>query len=394
MNKFQILLAFFLLFASCKNTGSTTDTAFTVKGELSELKKDAKVTLSYTGENGVNVIDTTTSQQGKFLFRGVVTNPVNARIHYVSDEEVIDPFSNMKGYKMDAVNFLLSNGTTVIKGKRLRKSDVSGTLVQNEYNDYLQSIKSLNQKTDSLYRILYQKAEFENTESNGKLEVKERIAQLGTQVTSSTVKFISEHPDSYVSLFLLNDLRNQELDNSTAADYANSMSDRIKAMEDWKKLNNKLEAAQAIAIGSKYIDFTKKDINGNNFTLSSIKGKCVILDFWGSWCGPCRASHPHLKEVYDKYESKGLTIVGICHEKSSDIAKCEESWKKAVKKDDMPWIQVLNNYDKETIDLVKLYAIEGFPTKILLNKEGKIFSRIVGGNPEILDKKMKELMGE
>lgn len=394
MNKLQILLVFCLLLVSCKNTKPRTDNSFFIKGELSELKNDGRITLSYVGNHGMNITDTTISQKGEFTFKGDISNPVNARIYYVSDEEIIDSISKEKFYKMDAVNFFLSNGTTSIKGRRLRNGEVSGTLVQNEYNDYMHSIKNLNQEVDSLYKILFQKKELDNIVSEEKLKVQERIAQIGVLMTTITKSFISEHSDSYVSLFLLYSLRSQDLDDSIVARYANSMSDRIKEMDDWKRLNDKLEAAKIITVGSKYIDFTKKDINGNSFTLSSIKGKYVILDFWGSWCGPCRASHPHLKGVYEKYKSEGLTIVGICSEKKEDIATCEKSWKKAVKKDGMPWTQVLNNYDKETTDLVKLYAIEGFPTKIILNKEGKIFYRILGGKANLLDEKLKELIGK
>jgi len=385
---------FCLLLVSCKNTKPRTDSSFIVKGELSELKSGRRITLSYTGKHGMNITDTTTSQKGEFTFKGDISNSANARIYYVSDEEIIDSVSKEKYYKMDAVNFFLSNGTTFMKGKRLRNGEASGTLVQNEYNDYMHSIKNLNQEADSLYKILFQKEELDNIVSAEKLKVQERIAQIGLLITTITKSYISEHSDSYVSLFLLCGLRNQDLKDSIVAHYANSMSDRIKEMDDWKRLNDKLEAAKVIAVGSKYIDFAKKDINGNSFTLSSIKGKYVILDFWGSWCGPCRASHPHLKEVYEKYKSEGLEIVGICNEKKEDIAACERSWKKAVKKDGMPWTQVLNNYDKKTTDLVKLYAIEGFPTKIILNKEGEIFYRILGGKANLLDEKLKELIGK
>jgi thiol-disulfide isomerase/thioredoxin len=159
-------------------------------------------------------------------------------------------------------------------------------------------------------------------------------------------------------------------------------------------LNNKVKGALETSTGHKFSDFTKKDINGNDFTLSSIRGKYVILDFWGSWCGPCRQSHPHLKEIYSKYKAKGLEIIGIDCEKKKDLAQCEELWKKAVKEDGMTWIQVLNNYDIEKVDLPKIYGIQGFPTKILLDKEGKIFFRIMGSDPEKLDQKLKELIGE
>jgi thiol-disulfide isomerase/thioredoxin len=173
----------------------------------------------------------------------------------------------------------------------------------------------------------------------------------------------------------------------------NSMSSKIKAMDEWKKLSTRIEGEKETSVGSQYTDFTKKDINGKDFTLSSIRGKYVLLDFWGSWCGPCRRSHPHLKEVYEKYKSKGLEIIGIAEEKNKNLDECETAWKKAVKEDGLPWIQVINNYDKEKDDLVVKYGIQAFPTKILLDKNGKIVFRVVIGNPEKFDEELKKLIG-
>lgn len=125
--------------------------------------------------------------------------------------------------------------------------------------------------------------------------------------------------------------------------------------------------------------------------LSSLKGKYVLLDFWGSWCGSCRASHPHLKEIYSKYKEKGLEIVGVANEKSDNLEDAKKAWLKAISDDGIGWIQVLNNYDKASTDLLMSYGINGFPTKILLDKNGKVLFKIVGSGGDELDQKLKTL---
>jgi thiol-disulfide isomerase/thioredoxin len=142
-------------------------------------------------------------------------------------------------------------------------------------------------------------------------------------------------------------------------------------------------------------DFIKNDMNGNPFKLSSLKGKYVLVDFWGSWCGPCRASHPHLKQVYNKYKDKGFEILGIASEKVNDLNTAKESWKKAVETDGITWMQVINNDNKGAQhDVTRLYGIEGYPTKLLLDKEGKILAKWLGNESEELDNKLKEIFGE
>ena len=108
-----------------------------------------------------------------------------------------------------------------------------------------------------------------------------------------------------------------------------------------------------------------------------------MLDFWGSWCGPCRASHPHLKELWEKYKDQ-VVFIGIAQETSENVEENQKEWRKAVKEDGMEWTQILNN-EGET-DVVKLYGISAFPTKILISPEGKILCKLVGGSQDIAGK--------
>lgn len=126
------------------------------------------------------------------------------------------------------------------------------------------------------------------------------------------------------------------------------------------------------------IDFSKPDVNGRLITLSELRGKYVLVDFWGSWCTPCRMGNPHLKELYAKYKDKGFEILGVAQEKASDLEEGKKAWKKAMQEDQTTWLNVINNESDMKQDVPKLYRVKGFPTYILLDKEGKVIGRWLG----------------
>lgn len=129
--------------------------------------------------------------------------------------------------------------------------------------------------------------------------------------------------------------------------------------------------AQDIQAGAKAPDFTAKQVDGKEFTLSSLQGKYVVLDFWGSWCKWCIKGFPDMKAAYAKHKEK-VEFVGIACRDS------EEKWKAATAKYELPWISVLNPAEG---DLVKVYEVQGFPTKIILDPKGNIDKIILGEDP-------------
>jgi thiol-disulfide isomerase/thioredoxin len=132
-----------------------------------------------------------------------------------------------------------------------------------------------------------------------------------------------------------------------------------------------VETAAVEADGVEAPDFTLNDLNGKPLTLSSLRGKYVILDFWGSWCGWCIKGIPQMKEYYQKYAGK-FEILGI------DCNDPEEKWKAAVEKYELPWLHVYNTRDSKVLEQ---YKIEGFPTKIIVGPDGKIVKTIIGEDP-------------
>lgn len=131
------------------------------------------------------------------------------------------------------------------------------------------------------------------------------------------------------------------------------------------------QVAKQQAAGPEAPDFTLNDINGKPLTLSSLRGKYVILDFWGSWCGWCIKGIPDMKNYYNKYKGK-FEILGI------DCNDSEAKWKAAVEKYELPWLHVYNTRDSKVLEQ---YDIQGFPTKIIIDPDGRIVKVIVGEDP-------------
>lgn len=190
-------------------------------------------------------------------------------------------------------------------------------------------------------------------------------------------EYIRQHPDEDVSVYLLSDMSSAHIKElmGTIGEKARSgsMTSLYRALEDaMEKERVREEAAARVAEGKEAPDFTLKDIHGNDFVLSSLRGKYVVLDFWGSWCGWCIKGLPDMKKAYARYKDK-MEIVGV------DCRDTEAQWKEAVTKYQLPWIHVRNDHDG--FDLTVAYAIQGYPTKIVVDRDGKIAKVAVGEDP-------------
>jgi thiol-disulfide isomerase/thioredoxin len=176
----------------------------------------------------------------------------------------------------------------------------------------------------------------------------------------------------------------------------NQFTASIKNSRAGKLLYDKIESLVATAIGKPLINFSQVGYDGKVVNTAELKGKVIILDFWGSWCVPCRKSHPGLKKIYEKYHAKGLEIIGIANE-STLVGKTKEeqtkAWQKAINEDKLPWLQIL--YDDTKNDLVKMFEITGYPTKFIIDQNGKFALKVLGAseNSEAdLEKKIAELI--
>lgn len=171
----------------------------------------------------------------------------------------------------------------------------------------------------------------------------------------------------------------------------NEVLQEFAHVKDLAKQINAIKPTGSEANYQKLFKITlKPDINGKVWGLSGINSKYILLDFWGSWCGPCRASHPHLKELYSKYKNKGLEMIGIASEHSFDENMRNFTCKRAVEQDGTPWIQLVE-ITEERLSLAPLSSVS-LVKKLIFDKEGKFYGIFEGKDAEGLDKKLAELL--
>ncbi|MBO9585317.1 MAG: AhpC/TSA family protein [Flavobacterium sp.] len=206
------------------------------------------------------------------------------------------------------------------------------------------------------------------------------------------IKFMKDNPQSYYSMYLLS-IYTDKLTYAEAKSYYDSFNPLYKKGELSESLAADIEKMKKGIPGAAAGPFKTKDINGNPLKLEDFKGKYVLIDFWASWCVPCRKGNPHLLKLYEEYKPKGLEILGVAHDDEN-----EDKWKKAVEKDGIGvWRHVLAGvqYKEGTYERINLdqdisegYNISSLPTKILVDPKGMIVARYDGAEDD--DKKMDQ----
>jgi peroxiredoxin len=202
-----------------------------------------------------------------------------------------------------------------------------------------------------------------------------------------TEKNIKQNPASFSTIFIFQEYFHESRDKS--AGYLRSVmaqfSGAAKESALYQALNKELIVLENVQAGKIAPDFTLQKRDKSKLTLSSTRGTVVMLDFWASWCVPCRAGIPNWKKVYAKYHPKGFNIIGI-----SDDRKWSE-WVKALNKEKMPWTQVIDSFpDKKSPAIVgELYGIRYIPHFVLIGKEGEIIA--ASGDEEVMTKKIEEI---
>jgi thiol-disulfide isomerase/thioredoxin len=197
--------------------------------------------------------------------------------------------------------------------------------------------------------------------------------------------FIYEHRASYASVFILNEYKDR-LDTKTVIECFEKVTPELRNSTHGKYISAYLDGVNNSIIGTWVKDFSLQDDDGKTFSFGKVKGKYIVLDFWASWCGPCRESFPHMRAVHDKYKERGVVFLNISIDKDPD------AWLKAVKAQNNPWTQLLDNKDVS----LNLFAVTSVPTTYLIDPEGKFLIKEVGfksnGQGEI-ENKLKLIFG-
>ncbi|PZP50402.1 MAG: hypothetical protein DI598_05670 [Pseudopedobacter saltans] len=269
-------------------------------------------------------------------------------------------------------------GTQTITGAILDSSidvTIKGTPTQNDYAQFQQGHKKIMDSLDKVYAN-----SFNNLDSIQMKQMSDKyFSKLSNALEAYDFQFVTSHPNSYHSLAIVADRQN---DYENCELMLSKLSPRLRNSELRKRIEKQMVMGKRSANGVKIMDFTRNDPSGNPVSIQSFKGKYMLIDFWASWCHPCRAENPNVLAAYNKFKDKGFDVLSV------SIDDNKESWKKAIAMDSLPWTQVLDRENRKS-PILDYYGITGIPSQILIDPNGIIIGRNLRG--EKLEKALAKI---
>ncbi|MRG44842.1 redoxin domain-containing protein [Chitinophaga sp. SYP-B3965] len=373
------MLTLLLVTTAC--TLHAQDVNFTITGHLENVKASS-VQVSYWSSKGykTDVVD-------------VTGNTYKLSIAASANVDVVLKAGNLNGMP-DAKNMVpvFLGGTenfSITHKNTFSNATFTGSPENIEYHKLLAINTAYNAKINALKK----KQQDLDMLGNGKTDpaIDEEIATLNKNWNDEVYgDYIRNNPSTKILAFAFNSyVQNMgQLVGAKLNPIIELLPDSFKVMPGVKDLQARIKNAETfettVAIDKMAPDFTMKDPNDNSISLSSFRGKYVLIDFWASWCGPCRAENPTLVKAYEKYKGEKFEILGV----SLDAEGAKEKWMKAIKDDGLTWPQISDlKYWKS--EVVKLYGIQGIPLNFLIDPDGKIIGRSLRG--AALEQKLGEI---
>jgi len=336
----SLIAAAFIAAAPAAAQGQAKE--FEIIGNISGFRDSTYISL-YDFATGYNVfMDSAQIIHGRFVFRGLLSHPYQKLgLDYTT--------KTSEGYQSDLSIFWVEGGTVHFTAKKgdFRKATITGSPMQEESN-LLAAI----------------------------------VARHPDKEKETYIDYIKAHPNSLIAAEILQ-IYCKTWGRDTTQLLYDGFSEKVRQSPFGKSIYSFLSLSKNIQIGDRFVDFTMPNIRGENISLSDYKNKYVLLDFWGSWCGPCRAENPNLVKTYREFRDKGFDILGVSVEAN------KKWWGDAMQKDSISWESVsdLKGQDNEA---VLIYGIDHYPANFLIDPGGVIIAKDLRG--DALRNKLAELL--
>ena len=337
---------------------------FTISGFVTGFADSTRLYLDVASGSG-KAIDSTYIINGQFHFEGVIKQAA---------EKVLIKTKNLSDYKF----FWLENNAIWFKAEKgkFRTAVITGSGTQELEDKLITQITPIRKEQENVHHLIERDSAALNKE-----RLQKQLQHLGQKEKDAYVQFIINHPASIISANLLS-VYATTWGKPTTSDLYRRLTPAIKQTSYGKSVAEYIALNQDIRIGNPYVNFTQLNHKGQPVSVADFKGKILLLEFWASWCGPCRKENPELVKTYLEFKDKGFEILGV------SLDDQEASWKAAINTDGLVWPNVSDlKGDKNKAALI--YGINAVPDNFLIDKEGNIIARNLRG--EHLKNKLKEL---
>jgi peroxiredoxin len=375
--KQYIFLAVTILSLACKsenkpttqNDGALPSGKLVIKGEIAGLDNGFVEILNVTNPMNKRP-DSTIVENGKFMYTTELAEPTQMAIRKA-------------GTQGEELVFFADPGDVLIKGDKdsIWKATITAGNTQALFVASQDSIKKIMAPGKALYEA-YTAAQ--TRQDNMEMDrIQQEYVGLQEKVQQFVVRFAKAHGNSVLAAYLGSTYLQEQGKEDQLLQVYSALTAGVKSSWFGKRIGETITAIEGIALGTVAADITLPDVNDKPVSISSYRGKYLLIDFWASWCGPCRQENPNVVKAYAIYHPKGLEILGI------SLDKTKESWLQAIQEDKLGWTHVsdLKYWDSEA---ARLYGVQAIPTNFLLDKEGKIIAKNLRG-PE-LEQKLASLM--
>ena len=374
MKKIYFIMAIVLVAFSCKQ-----EPAYKINGTVADLAFEGATVYLLHGGWAVNApqMDSTLISKGKYEFKGIVANPECGRIIVKHPED---------WQKSIHIPLAIENADITAATDAEGWSTVKGTTFNDAYQQFLEAKREPERQLFETIDDFYAKQEAGTLTPEEEKQMRKVWGEQREAVYDIEFDFLRRNVNNPA---FWNDLRTLAIMTSLERQQALLAAANEKTLEQpiFKEMAALVATLERTAVGVPYTNLHMQDPNGNAVSLSDFvgKGKYILLDFWASWCGPCRREMPNVLKAYNTYKNKGFDVVGISSDDSHD------AWVKALKELNLPWHQ-MSDLKKKKPTGTDIYGISGIPHTVLIDPNGIIIARGLHGKD--LHKKLAEIFGE
>jgi peroxiredoxin len=347
----------------------TAPTPFTLKGQLGKLSTPTKVFLR---RDGAGITDSAVVTNGTFELKGTTAAPSKARLVLVPQGQ---RRRLLTGQADNAVFYLEKGTITFLSPDSLSHATIAGSKLTAEYQQ-LTALLRPNTEKMAAWVTEYQATPAEQKKTPAFQQREQAMDDaLEAEANGILTAYVKANPRSIVSLDAVKQLGGAIPNYATVAPVFELLTPAVRATPAGQAYAATLQKLKRIAIGSPAPDFTLTTPEGKAVALSSYRGKYVLVDFWASWCGPCRRENPNVVSAYDQYRGRNFEVLGV----TMDVEKARQKWLDAIKADNLTWTQVADLPKGWQNEAATQYNVQAIPQNFLIDPSGKIVATNLRG---------------